>query len=117
MSEIRNAINDPKIIEKGFFSKLSNGDFGLAKTYWLYWVLVGFVWNFAFQLIESPVFLIVVGLAAMTYQVVVIMGTWRAAEKYEGSKFWAVLAKIVVVLGVIFLLAALAEIALLFERI
>ena len=102
MPEIRNAINDPKIIEKGFFGKLSNGDFGLAKTYWLYWVLVGFVWNFAFQLIESPVLIIVVALAAMAYQVVVIIGTWRAAEKYEGSKFWAVLAKIVVVLCVIF---------------
>ena len=28
---------------KGFFSKLINGDFSLARTYWLYGVVVGIV--------------------------------------------------------------------------
>ncbi len=28
-----------------FFAKLTNGDFGLAKTYWVYGVLVGFILN------------------------------------------------------------------------
>ena len=29
-----------------FLNKLSNGDFGLAKTYWVYGVLVGFIMNY-----------------------------------------------------------------------
>jgi len=43
MSEIENATNGSETIEKGFFGKLSNGDFGLAKTYWRYGVGVQFV--------------------------------------------------------------------------
>ena len=31
---------------KGFFSKLSSGDYGLAKTYWLYGVVAGIVGDF-----------------------------------------------------------------------
>jgi len=42
-------------------------------------------------------------LAYTAYEIPVIIGTWRAANKYKGSKIWAVLAKIAVVLGAIML--------------
>ncbi len=38
--------------ERGFFSKLSNGDFGLAKTFWLYNILVSVVANILMKLVE-----------------------------------------------------------------
>jgi hypothetical protein len=101
MSENENVTNSVATTEKGFFGNLSNGDFGLAKTYWLYGVLVGFVVNIAMTPITSIGLLIIVMLAYTAYEIPVIMGTWRAAKKYEGSKIWAVLAKIAVVLGAI----------------
>ncbi len=108
MSEIETTANDST--EKGFFGKLANGDFGLAKTYWLYGVLVGFIVNIAMKPITSIGLLVIVMLAYTAYEIPVIMGTWRAANKYQGSKIWAVLAKIAVVLGAIMLVVGLIAI-------
>ncbi|MCX8146793.1 MAG: zinc ribbon domain-containing protein, partial [Azovibrio sp.] len=91
----------------GFFAKLSRGDFGLARTYWLYGVLVGVIVNIVvdivFSIIKSPGFLAIALLAYTAYEVPVIMGIWRAATKYTGPKIWAVLAKIACVLGALML--------------
>jgi len=111
MSEIEaadTAVNDST--EKGFFGKLANGDFGLAKTYWLYGVLVGFIVNIAIKPITSIGLLVIIMLAYTAYEILVFMGTWRAANKYQGSKIWAALAKIAVVLGVIMLVVGLIAI-------
>lgn len=89
--------------EKGFFGKLANGDFGLAKTYWLYWVVVGIVVNIISNVVTSIGVLVILMLVYTAYAIPVIMGTWRAANKYQGSKIWAILAKIVIVLGTIIL--------------
>lgn len=101
MSEIETTANDST--EKGFLWKLANGDFGLAKTYWLYGVLVGFIVNIAIKPITSASLLVIVMLAYTLYEIPVVMGTWRAADKYQGSKIWALLAKVAVVLGAIML--------------
>jgi len=93
--------------QKGFFGKLANGDFGLAKTYWVYGVLVGFVVSIIINVITSIGGLVILMLAYTAYEIPVIMGTWRAANKYQGSKIWAILAKIAVVLGVISLAVGL----------
>jgi|AP45_3_1055517.scaffolds.fasta_scaffold51892_1 hypothetical protein len=110
MSEIENATNGSETIEKGFFGKLSNGDFGLAKTYWRYGVGVQFVVRIAaifiiFILSSLPAgtlefLLVIVSLAFTAYAIPLGMGIWRAANKYEGSKIWATLAKANVILGV-----------------
>lgn len=51
MSNLENAASVDE--QKGFFSKLSAGDFGLAKTYWLYGVVVGIVINLVIQIVPS----------------------------------------------------------------
>lgn len=84
-----------------FFVRLSKGEFGLAKTYWLYGVLVGFVVGLALKPITSIGLMTIIMLFYTAYQVLVAMGVWRAANGYEGKKSWAVLAKIAVVLGVV----------------
>lgn len=104
MSEIENTANGLQTIEKGFFGKLSSGDFGLAKTYWLYGVLVGFVLKITMKSIESIGVLVIVMLVYSAYEIPVLMGTWRAATKYKGSKIWAVLAKVVCILGALMLI-------------
>ena len=110
MTDNQNEIRTTSPTDKGFFAKLSSGDFGLAKTYWLYGVVVGTVSSFAMNLITSVGLLVPVLLAYTVYQVLVLMGTWRASSKYQGWKVWAVLAKIAVVLGVVMMFVTLATI-------
>ena len=92
--------------EHGFFQKLSSGEFGLAKTYWLYGVVVGFVLSLGIQTITSIGIYTLVTLIYAPYQTLVLLGTWRASQKYEGWKGWAALANFSVVLGAIGLIAS-----------
>ncbi|TYC63819.1 hypothetical protein FMN52_00925 [Marinobacter sp. BW6] len=105
MSEIGNTSNG--LESKGFFSKLVNGDFGLAKTYWLYGFVVGIVINVLTRIVPSLGALAVILALAIPYQVMVLLGVWRAAEKYQGRKAWAILAKVAAVLGWLGVLASL----------
>lgn len=91
---------------KGFFSRLSGGDFGLAKTYWLYGVVVGVALNMALRIVTSLGVLAVALLAVTLYQVMVLLGIWRAASRFQGWKGWAILAKIAAALGWIGVLAS-----------
>ena len=99
--------NTQKINNKGFFKKLSDGDFGLAKTYWLYGVLVSIVGNILMQgavLSGSIALIIVLLLVVIIYAVFQLTGVWNASNRYTGLKIWAILAKIAVILGVLSLL-------------
>jgi hypothetical protein len=96
--------------DTGFWGKLINGDYGLAKTYWLYGVLVGFIVNLAMKPITSVGLLIFLTLTYTAYEIPVIIGTWRAANKYEGAKVWATLAKCAITLGAIILAISLLAI-------
>lgn len=93
--------------ELHFLSRLVRGDFGLAKTYWLYGVLVGLGVNLISRAITSSGMLVLFVVAYAVYEVPVLIGTWRAAAKYSGPTIWAVLAKIAVVLGAIVLAVSL----------
>lgn len=44
------------------------------------------------------------------WEIPVIMGTWRAANKYEGGKIWAILAQIATVFAAIMLAIGLIAI-------
>jgi hypothetical protein len=90
-----------------FFSKLAKGELGLAKTYWLYGVLVGIVVSIISNVITSIGGLIILMLAHTAYSIPVLMGIWRASSKYQGLKVWAILAKVAVVFGVIMLVVGL----------
>ena len=94
---------DTAIDEKSFFHKLANGDFGLAKTYWLYGVLVGVLANIISNIITSTPGLVIFMVVYAAYEIPVLMGIWRASDKYQGPSVWAVMAKIAVILGVIML--------------
>lgn len=88
---------------KDFFGKLANGDFGLAKTYWLYGVLVVVVVSIITSLsdIRSAAFETVFLLGVLVYAILVNMGVWRAANKYQGPKVWANLAKFFVFIAAV----------------
>ncbi|MCG7869715.1 MAG: hypothetical protein JAY74_25510 [Candidatus Thiodiazotropha taylori] len=92
------------LTNRGFFSKLISGDFGLAKTYWAFYFLVGAIASillYPLQTIElnytSAILVFFIGIIWTTYGIVVSIGVWRASNKYEGLKLWAILAKIVII--------------------
>ena len=90
---------------KGFFSRLTSGDFGLAKTYWLYGVVISVAINMALKVVTSLGVLAVAIVLVIIYQAMVLLGIWRAASRYQGWKGWAILAKIATVLGWLSVLA------------
>jgi len=110
MSELDSTSSETQ--QRGFFSKLVNGDIGLAKTYWLYGFVVGLIINVLTRIIPSLGALAVILAVAIPYQIMVLLGVWRAADKYQGRKAWAILAKIATVLG---WLGVLGSLGVLFE--
>lgn len=87
--------NDPE----GFLSKLVNGNLGLAKTYWLFGVVFGLLARLLLGVITDEALMVVFTFVCVVYQIAVLIGIWRAATKYKGPKYWAVLAKLAAVFG------------------
>lgn len=95
-----------------FFSELTEGNYSLAMTYWVYGVLGGIVWSTAIisiiqalssewskdsiAMLSSALYL-----AMSAYFCAVYVGIWKSSDKYEGNKVWAILAKFVVVITAI----------------
>lgn len=98
-SEVKSKSSSNTSSSGNFFSKLASGDFGLAKTYWLYGILVSLVVQIIGEFITSTESLVLVMGIYIIYMLPVLLGIWRASKKYTGPYVWAVLAKIAVVLG------------------
>jgi len=109
MSEEINSIN------KSFFIKLKDGDFGLAKTYWLYGVVVNLVLSIPSYVVSDLFFLIVFTIIGLIYGVIVLIGIWNAASRYEGLKLWAILAKLATILGVVTIFVTISGLFYLFQ--
>lgn len=78
-------------------SKIWRGDAGLARTYWGFGVLGGLLWAIPLSIVTPGSFVALFMVAAMfSYIIIVNVGTWRAASRYQGPKTWATLAKIAV---------------------
>ena len=89
----------------GFFKKLYNGEYSLARTFWLCYFLVSFLIGLLQSALAATVMGVLLYLAlsviALVYGVICVVGIWRAASKYTGLALWAILAKIYVVLSII----------------
>jgi hypothetical protein len=85
-------------VGRSFMSKLIQGDYGLAKTYWLFGVLGNIVMSLPLPFIAEELILVLY-LPLLSYSVVVLIAVWRAANRYQGPKYWSILAKIATVLG------------------
>ncbi|MBL6992218.1 MAG: zinc ribbon domain-containing protein [Bacteriovoracaceae bacterium] len=82
-----------------FISKLSRGEFGLAKTFWVYGFAVSLILQIAIWIFEVGAGLVAMVIGYQVYQTALLLGTWRASNKYSGLKMWRVLAKITVFTG------------------
>jgi hypothetical protein len=101
----KNHISSIAITHKSFFSMLSNGDFGLAKTFLLHGLFLGFAMSiFLTPLASIKLFVVTTLVVATLYSIPSHMGVWRAANKYEGRKVWATLAKVYVKVNIFLVL-------------
>ena len=89
--------------KKHYFQKFFNGELSLPHSYWL----VGVIYTIGVAILIT-MFSIMMSLPAKTDNVLllpwVIFTTiciWRSSDNYKGPKFWAILAKIAVVIGLI----------------
>jgi len=86
---------------------LWQGDVPLVKTFWLFGVVVGVGFAIVFAYIEYQSeglsegfgFAYIIGsrLFCFVYVVFINIAIWRSANKYRGPKWWAILAKVMVV--------------------
>lgn len=95
----------------GFWKRLISGDFGLAKTYWLYLFFPNLIANALVRTTDNSVILLIEFIVWTAYSVPALIGTWRAARRYSGLGTWAVLACIACVLGWVWLVLLLVAFA------
>lgn len=104
---------------KSFFLKISSGDFSLAKTYWLYWVLVLIAINTLMMIRPTTATLVIAGVAHAAYLTPMVIGIWRAANQREGGKIWAVIWAVLVtaiaILAIISVILMLIMVSMLIE--
>lgn len=98
--------------------KLWQGEYGLAKTFWLYWfvptiILGWFATSTIFRLLViktigvsvalSTVLAFGVPIGITVFHVFMSIASWNTSRKYIGNKVWPVLTKVYVILFVTFL--------------
>jgi uncharacterized membrane protein len=97
---------------KFFITNLKEGNYGLFKIYWIYYILVEFVLTLTLfvttEILGNDNFkqgVAIVAFVFFTYLVVykrfAWVGIWRASNRYKGNELWTNLAKVAVVLSVL----------------
>ena len=88
---------------ENFFVRFWNGELSLPMSYWGVGVGIGILFGFIIVAFVSDA-----GLSddamwgfIIPFQIYTVVGIWRSANKYKGAKFWAILAKVAVVFGVV----------------
>jgi len=81
--------------------RLLNGDVGLAKTFWIFNILVNIIvsigiWFATDANATIPFFVFVI--FSVIWTPIILISIWRAATKYAGNRVWAILAKVWVVM-------------------
>jgi hypothetical protein len=87
--------------------RLWRGELPLADAFWTWAVLVALLVNgattagfVALIMAGWPVAALIVGYAfSVPYNVVAGVGVWRSAARYDGPPYWAMLARVLAVLG------------------
>jgi len=94
----------------GLIARVWRGEEGLARTFWGW----GFAVNVALKGVSMLLFshraaaaMLAFLVFMLAYQVFISVAIWRSADRYDGYRGWAFLARLVVVLGVLQTVASL----------
>ena len=90
-----------------FIKKFWSGDVSMAKSFWIFNIIIDQVQIalFAFIIIMNSLPMSLILLFVAPYKVWVITGTWRSSDKYEGKKIWATLVRIYIIVSILLLIA------------
>ena len=95
--------------QKAFFKSFINSDLGLRTTYWNYGVgasiLTVLLDYIAIEILASEILSMLISLTALAYFPFISIAIFRAAHKYQGNKFWPILAQLIVIFGIMKVLA------------
>ena len=88
-------------------ARIWRGEIGLAKTYWVWIMLVGTSILWTMMLISQllyeftgALFIVALKMAfSLIFSVVLVVSVWRSARNYEGPWRWRVLARVACVLS------------------
>ena len=88
---------------KNFFVKFWNGELSLPMSYWGVGVGIGILFS-----ILVVIIIVMLGMHddamwgfIIPFQIYTVVGISRSADRYKGPKFWAILAKIAVIIGIL----------------
>lgn len=97
---------------KDFLDRLSRGEYGLAKTFWQFGILVGILSNIVISVLDFAFGIMPLGIHVLIYAIstayiwYLMNGIWRAAENYVGKISWAkIAAKLYVIVSGIVVVA------------
>tara|TARA_B100001250_G_C19692856_1_gene741146 strand:- start:831 stop:1154 length:324 start_codon:yes stop_codon:yes gene_type:complete len=86
-----------------FFVKFWNGELSLPMSYWGVGLCVGIAYGAL-----AGIFVVIAGLSddalwgfIIPFQIYSVVGIWRSSNNYKGPKFWSVLAKIAIIIGIL----------------
>tara|TARA_B100000686_G_scaffold333954_1_gene400492 strand:+ start:148 stop:462 length:315 start_codon:yes stop_codon:yes gene_type:complete len=94
---------------KNYFHRFWDGELSLPQSYWVVGVLisipVGALLGVFIGIIGAPINTMYAFF--IPWYVYIIVGVWRSSDKYKGPKVWAILAKILMILSAVRLVAGL----------
>ena len=95
------------IQQTSFLSNLIKGEIALWKTYWLFGVIGNIIATILINIFAqfSEMLFLIILIITIAYKIGIFIAIWNSASKYVGLKIWAILAKTIVVLGFISILA------------
>ena len=90
-------------VSKNFFIKFWNGDLSLPMSYWLVAVVFGIIVGLVVLMITIATGMpeVMMSILLLPWVVYVSVGCWRSSDKYRGPKFWSIIVKILVIIGII----------------
>jgi len=103
MTEMENSSNGSAIETHHltFYEKFTAGEFGLAKTYWLFGVVPAFFVGLAMRVVSTSSSVFWIGALFIAYQLILLVAIWNAGKKYKGSRVWPLLAFLMVLMAVV----------------
>jgi hypothetical protein len=87
-----------------FILSLYEGKFGFAKTFWVFYALIGIVLlslnsiiGMTSALTTNSYLVVLINALISSYLIVSLIGVWRSSNHYSGSQILVILSKIIVV--------------------
>ena len=98
-----------EVKKSNYFMRLWRGQISLPMTYWVWGVFITFIvtliTGFLFgiltqnQTLTSNILTIGMGVIVLLYSFFILVSIWRSATNHDGSRLWANIAKVIVVIN------------------